>query len=168
MNHRQNSGVNSGHFLPGQPRPAGSGRREGTPNKQTMLIRAGLQSAIEALRGGNGENPVQAALRITHTLENMTAKRIEKFEDEAGNLPPAEFDRLIGAMKMAADVHLKLAEFAFPKLARLDYAGDAPPVAVQNRVKVTLKLGAEPPPWTTSNGGDDAVPVEQLVGPPPA
>jgi hypothetical protein len=130
-----------------------------------MVIRAGLQSALEVLRGGNGENPVQAALKVARTLENVTAKRIQEFEDEAGNLPPAEFDRLIGAMKIAADIHLKLAEFAFPKLARLDYAGDAPPVAVQNRVKVTVKLGAEPPPWITSHG-DDVVPVERL--PPPA
>jgi hypothetical protein len=109
-----------------------------------MLIRAGLQSALEALRGGNGENPVQAALRITHTLENMTAKRIEKFEDEAGNLPPAEFDRLIGAMKIAADIHLKLAEFAFPKLARIDVAGQPPPVPVQRKVRVTLHFPRPP------------------------
>jgi hypothetical protein len=116
----------------------GSGRQKGTPNKQTVLIRAGLLSALEALRGGNGKNPIQSALKIARTLENMTAMRREKFENEAGNLPPAEFDRLIGAMKIAADIHLRLADFAFPKLARIDRAGEVPPMRVQQNMVVTL------------------------------
>src|SRR5262245_658616 len=101
MPHHQSSGINSGQFLPGQPRPVGSGRQKGTPNKRTTLIHSGLKSAMETLREGNGENPVQAAVRIARTLEGMTAKRREKFEDETSNLPPAEFDRLVAAMKIA-------------------------------------------------------------------
>jgi hypothetical protein len=142
---RQSSGPNSGQFLPGHPRPVGSGRQKGTPNKQTVLIRAGLQSALEALRGGNGQNnPVQSALKIARTLEEMTVRRCEKFEDEAGNLPPAEFDRVIGAMKIAADIHLRLADFAFPKLARIDVAGEAPALPVQQKVIVTLNIPRPP------------------------
>src|SRR5262249_54268574 len=126
MSDHQSSGMNSGQFLPGQPRPVGSGRRRGTPNKRTLLTHAGLKSAMETLREGNGENPVQAAVRIARTLEGMTAKRREKFEDETSNLPPAEFDRLVAAMKIAADIHLRLADFAFPRLGRIDLAGEAP------------------------------------------
>ena len=144
MSDHQSSGFNSGQFLSGQPRPVGSGRKKGTPNKQTALIRAGLQGALEALRGGNGENPVQSVLKIARTLEDMTAKRLHRFEDEAGNLPPDEFDRLIGAMKIAADIQLKLAEFAFPRIARLDLAGDAPAIPAQQRF--VFKLNVQPPP----------------------
>jgi hypothetical protein len=107
-------------------------------------VRAGLQSAIETLRNGCGEDPVKAAFKIARTLEDMSAKRREKFQDEAGNLPADEFDRLIGTMKMAADIHLRLAEFAFPKLARIDMAGEAPSVPVQEKVIVTLNIPRPP------------------------
>jgi len=47
--------------------------------------------------------------------------------------PPAEFDRVIAALKIAADIHLRLADFAFPRLGRIDLAGEAPVPAQQGR-----------------------------------
>jgi hypothetical protein len=148
--------------------PRYGGRGPGTPNKATAVARAGLQSAIETLRNGDGEDPVKAAIEIARLLEEFAHRRIEALAVAVGQAPLAEFLAIRDTLKAAADIHLRLSEFAFPKLQRVDYAGDAPPVTVQNRVKVTVKLGAEPPPWTTSNGGDDAVPVEPPIGLPPA
>jgi hypothetical protein len=45
---------------------------------------------------------------------------------------------VIAALKIAADIHLRLADFAFPRLGRIDLAGEAPVPAQQ---KIVVKLG---------------------------
>jgi hypothetical protein len=143
MGDHQSTGVNAGQFRPGQPRPAGSGRQKGTLNRQTALVRAGLETAVQTLRDGtaeNFENPVQAAFKIARLIEGLTAKRLAHMQDAMGQLPKDEYDRLTTGLKVAADIHLKLAEFAFPKLARIDLAGEAPAVPVHQKTIVTLRI----------------------------
>jgi hypothetical protein len=125
----------------------GSGRAKGTQNRQTALRRAGIKNAIETLRTGEGEDPIAAAFKIAKLLEDMSAKRLEKFKNEVADLPPDEFARIQVGLIAAANLHVRLAEFAFPKLARVDHVGDAPSLAaVKNRMVVTLKLGDLPRP----------------------
>ena len=128
-------------WTPGMTRIPGSGRARGTPNRQTLLQRAAIKNAIETLR--TGEDPIAAAFKIAKFLEDMSAKRLEKFKNEIADLPPDEFARIQVGLIAAANLHVRLAEFAFPKLARVDHVGDAPSVA--NRMVVELKIGDGPP-----------------------
>jgi hypothetical protein len=134
-----------GQFLPGQPKPAGSGRQKGTANKQTALFRAGLKSAAETLLNGTGENPVEAAFKIAQFMEGLAAKRLAAVQDAMGQLPGDEFDRIITSLELAAKIHLKLAEFAFPKLKRIDDPGEAPTDTPECEI-VTLNI-PPPPAW---------------------
>jgi hypothetical protein len=140
MSAHQNSGFNNGQFLRGQPRPVGSGRKKGTPNKQTALIRSGLQSALEVLRGGNGDNPIEAAFGIAKLLQEISSKRLESLGGDIAKLAGPEFDRMRETLAAAAAIHLRLAEFAFPKLARIDLAGEAPAVLAQQKIVVKLNV----------------------------
>jgi hypothetical protein len=121
----------------------GSGRAKGTLNKQTALKRAGIKNAIETLRTAEGEDPIAAAFKIAKFLEDMSAKRLEKFKNEVADLPPDEFARIQVGLIAAANLHVRLAEFAFPKLARIL---DAPKVNLEKRMVVELKIGDLPPP----------------------
>jgi hypothetical protein len=141
-------------FVAGMERIPGSGRKPGTPNKSTALIKAGLQSAVETLRGGNGEDPIKAAFKIARLIEGATAKRLERFENDFANLPPEEFDCLMQAMVQAAKIHLGLAEFAFAKLSRQDIVGDAAQVTVENTFEFVLRTDSgRPPDWIRRNRG---------------
>jgi hypothetical protein len=95
----------SGQFLPGQPKPAGSGRQKGTANKQTALSRAGLKSAAEILLNGPGENPVEAALKIARFMEGLTGKRLAAVQDAMGQLPADEFDLIITSLNRVAKLY---------------------------------------------------------------
>ena len=131
-------------WTPGMTRIPGSGRARGTPNRQTLLQRAAIKNAIETLR--TGEDPIAAAFKIAKFLEDMSAKRLEKFKNEIADLPPDEFARIQVGLIAAANLHVRLAEFAFPKLARVDHVGDAPSVPTGHKMIVTLKIGDGPPP----------------------
>lgn len=137
-------------FVPGMQRVPGSGRKPGTPNRRTLLTRAGIRSAFETLRTNEGEDPIAAAFKIAKLLEHMSAKRLEKFKNEVADLPPDEFARIQVGLIAAANLHVRLAEFAFPKLARVDHVGDAPSVA--NRMVVELKIGDGPPTDRSGRG----------------
>jgi hypothetical protein len=76
-----------------------------------------LQSAIETLRNGGDDDPVKAAFNIAGFIEGLTAKRLERVQDAMSQLPAEEFDRVVESLNKAAQLHIKLAEFAFPKLA---------------------------------------------------
>jgi hypothetical protein len=127
-------------WMPGMARIPGSGRAKGTPNKRTALIRAGIKNAIETLRTGGGEDPIAAAFKIARFLEEMSAKRLEKFQNQIADLPPDEFARIQDGLIAAANLHVRLAEFAFPKLARVDHIGDAPSPAAIEKFKFVLRI----------------------------
>jgi hypothetical protein len=56
--------------------------------------------------------------------------------------------------KMTADAICSLMEFAYPKLARVDYAGDAPKM-VEDKMVVTLQITDTPPAFL--NGGPKTI-----------
>jgi hypothetical protein len=152
-------------WTPGMERIQGSGRAKGTPNKRTLLTRAGIRSAFETLRAGEGQDPLAAAFKIAKFLEDMSAKRLEKFKNEVADLPPHEFALIQDGLIAAANLNVRLAEFAFPKLSRVNYVGDAPTVNVDNRFVVELKIGAKrhAPPLAETNPVIDGT-VERQPG----
>jgi len=152
----------AGHFLPGYP-PSPSTNRRGIPNKNTRLIHAGLRSAIETLRNSvndRGElvdDPIKTAFRICRYLEGFTQKRIEALAVDIARLSGEEFDRIVHALEIAMNGQIRLAEFAYPKLQRIDHVGDAPAVAFENRIKVQVKIGgAALPPMVEANLVEEA------------
>lgn len=124
-------GLTSTSFVAGQERPPGSGRAPGTQNRRTALINAGLRSAVETLRHGDGPDPIASAFAIARLLEAMGDARTEALKNEIGSMAGAEFDRIVCTLKEAANIHLKLANYAFPKLRQHEYIGDAPRTIVQ-------------------------------------
>jgi hypothetical protein len=119
------------------------------------LVRAGLQSAIETLRNGGGDDPVKAAFKIARFLEDAAQSRIDALQTDIARMPASEFGLISNALNAAANIHLCLAEFAFPKLARIDVAGEAPPVPQH---KLVFKLNI---PRPQANIG----PIEHIADP---
>lgn len=134
-----------------------------------MAVRAGLKSALETLRAGEGEDPVAAAFKIAKFLEGMSARKLEALQQAIDKLTPEDFDRVRDTLVAAANIHIRLAEFAFPKLSRVDYVGDVPSgqqqqgeTRIENKYLFVLNIGDERPgrPVTIEHesqlGGNDA------------
>ena len=100
--------------------PVSPGRPAGVPNKLTELTRVSLRTALEILRNGGGENPVEASQKIARFLEGMSQKRIEQLATETGRMEGGEFDRIVNALYKAANIQLRLADYVFPKPGRID------------------------------------------------
>jgi hypothetical protein len=139
-------------FKLGDKKPAASGRKRGTPNRQTELVRAGVKSAIEICREG-GEDPISImvnAARFLHTVATAYAPRSKDGTDlreivSAMSREELEFMRRF--LTDAATIAHKAAEFGHAKLARIDYVGDRPqgPARVENTFEFVLNIGAEQP-----------------------
>jgi hypothetical protein len=71
---------------------------------------------------------------------------------------PEQRERLAKYAKMTVDAIAALMEFGYPKLARVDYAGDSPTVVDNSTMVVTLQITDQPPHLL--NGG----PQKQLEG----
>jgi len=130
-------------FQLGQPKPPGTGRAVGTPNKITTAM---IKAARDILCGDPERDPLAAAFRMAGVLEGMTQRRLANFGANAAQLPINEFKVLCDGIAAAADINLRCAEFARPKLRRVENYGDVPaagPVNVQNRVTVTLNIGQQ-------------------------
>jgi hypothetical protein len=158
-------------FRAGDAKPPGSGRAPGQPNRKTSLINAGLRSAIETLRHGDGPDPIAAAFKVAKFLEGMTQARLTKLATEIGALSGEEFDRVRETLKEAANIHLKLANYAFPKLRAHEYLGDAPTTIVQENKVVQFVL-VDPHAKTLNGhraaaGGDGGERVLDASGRPP-
>jgi hypothetical protein len=64
-------------------------------------------------------------------------------------LDPPTVERLVRLLLAAVDAAKVAMPYAYPRLAVVDHVGDAPAVPqVVNRVRVAVRLGAEPPAWT--------------------
>jgi hypothetical protein len=113
----------------------GSGRKAGVPDKRTMMLREGMQSALDLLRekdkDGNPLNP------ITYQKEINAILRAIIFLKAAGNVPAGERTAQLLAqrivrlpivqqrlmleyLKALQDGWYKLTQFAYPKLAQVD------------------------------------------------
>jgi hypothetical protein len=73
-------------------------------------------------------------------IQSLTAKRLEQVQDAMRQPSAEDYDRIIEGLSKAALLHIKLGEFAYPKLARLDIAGEAPTTPVSQRTSVTLRF----------------------------
>jgi hypothetical protein len=152
MPYRQISGKNSGQFLPGQPRPVGSGRRKGTPNKQTALVHAGVKAAIQTCREG-GMTPIEImceSARFIHAIADLA-------QDQKAELIQAmdrpTIDWVVDLLVKASDIAAKAAPFGFPRLAAIEHVGDPLSMPAKNKVVVTLKIGHVPRPAVSERHG---------------
>ena len=141
MAHHQSSGTNSGQFLPGQPRPAGSGRRKGTPNKQTALVRGGVRTAIQTCREG-GLTPIEIMIESARFIRGIADLAQDQKAELIQAMDRPTIDWIVDLLVKASDIAAKAAPFGFPRLAAIEH--DVP--AVKNNVVVTLKIGDGPPP----------------------
>src|SRR5262245_20467315 len=146
MPYGQNSGTNSGQFLPGQPRPVGSGRRKGTPNKQTALARAGVRTAIQTCREG-GLTPIEIMVESARFIRGIADLAQDQKAELIQAMDRPTIDWIVDLLVKATDIAAKAAPFGFPRLAAIEHVGDAPSLpAVKNKFVVTLKIGDGPPP----------------------
>jgi len=138
-------------FVPGMQRVPGSGRAKGTENRATALARARVRSAMETFR--DAPNLVK---EVTRFLQDIAAARTAGMTvEQIAALPREELMLLQSLLSEAAKIALKSMEFAYPKLHRIDYVGDAPNVAVQQKMTFKLRIGqGQPPqPVTTIHAG---------------
>ena len=126
-------------FVPGMPRVPGSGRKAGTPNRRTELMRKRVQSASTTFR----DSP-QLVQEVADFLRGVATARTKGMTPEQiAALPREELLLLQSFLTEAAHISLKAMEFSHPKPARID----APMINVANRTMVVeLKLGAGAPP----------------------
>ena len=122
-------------FFPGMRRVAGSGRKPGTPNRGTELMRKRVQSATATFR----DSP-QLVQEVANFLRGVaTARTAGMTPEPIAALPREELLLLQTFLTEAAHISLKAMEFSHPKPARID----APMINVANRTMVVeLKLGA--------------------------
>jgi len=106
--------------LDGTRPPPGKGRLPNSTTKNAELIRAGLRNALEILRNGQGENPIEAAQKIARFLEGLSQKRLESVAVAVGAMKGDEFDRVVNTLYKAAQIQLRLADYVFPKPGRID------------------------------------------------
>jgi hypothetical protein len=115
-------------FRLGDKKPSNSGRRKGVANKNTELVRSGMQTAVEICRSGDGPNPIgimMSAARLIDTLNEMRLRHLGGLDAVSQGMQE-QFDLMIDSLVKGAEVSAKVAPFAFPKLAAMDYVGDAP------------------------------------------
>jgi hypothetical protein len=129
-------------FFPGMRRVAGSGRKPGTPNRGTELMRKRVQSATATFR----DSP-QLVQEVANFLRGVATARTKGMTPEQiAALPREELALLQSFLVEAANIALKSMEYSYPKLARVDHIGEAPSVPTGHKVIVTLKLGDLPRP----------------------
>ena len=92
---------------------------------------------------------------VTSFLQDIAAARTAGMTiEQIAALPREELMLLQSLLSEAAKISLKSMEFSYPKLQRIDYAGDAPKVAVQKMtVKLRIGQGQPPQPVTTIHAG---------------
>jgi hypothetical protein len=132
-------------FKKGVPRPPNSGRKVGAVNKQTALVRAGVESAIETCRNG-GMTPVQIMMESARFIRGVAAMKTPAQKEMMANMPRDDLEFIVDMLVKASDIAAKAAEFAFPKLARVDYVGDVPNAStVENKMIFILNIGEGQP-----------------------
>lgn len=136
-------------FTTGKPRAKGAGRKEGTPNKSTELLKQGVKSAVEVIREG-GLPPLQIMVECSRFLRSVAVAFTPEIPENATpkqqreilrNIPRADLDLIRRFMETSTNIAYKAAEFGYPKLARIDYAGDVPSgPTIENKMVFTLNI----------------------------
>jgi hypothetical protein len=136
-------------FQPGQPKLAG--RKKGTPNKNTEMLRQGVKSAIEIVREG-GMHPVEILMEVSRFMHSvgvalapkggstgaLTAAVLEMAQTAEGR---RQLEMMRRFFETAANISYKAAEFGCAKLARIDYVADAPSTpTVKNKMIFRLNI----------------------------
>ena len=142
--------VSSTSFKPGNP-----GRPKGIVNAKTALARAGVQSAIETCREG-GLTPIQIMMESSRILHALGRHKGGADITTLMKLSAADLAVVVDLLVKASDIAKAAAQYAFPKLAHVDYVGDVPSAAyVENRMVVTLNI---PPP-----GSEHRTTVDDMI-----
>jgi hypothetical protein len=148
-------------FKLGDRKPAGSGRKRGTPNRQTELVRAGTRSAIQICQQ-DGDDPISIMVNASRFLNTVAAAFAPRAQSQAS---PAEIAAAVRAVEKgdlefmrrflvdAATIAHKAAEFGHPKLARIDNAGEIPGAQmVENKMVFVLNIDDGQRPGRPVNG----------------
>jgi len=129
-------------------KPPGSGRKKGTLNRQTVLAREGLKSAIEIVREASRFlRNVAVAFTPPMSADADPQVRSAAMAAAIKAMPKGDLELVRKFIVDAANVAYKAAEFGCAKLARIDYVGDAPqgPARVENTFEFVLNIGNERP-----------------------
>jgi hypothetical protein len=135
-------------FQPGQPKPPGSGRKKGTPDRRVLIAREGAKAAIAVLREFDF-NPIVFQTEINalmHQVAILRAAGDNAAAREGGTelariiarLPVRESRHVLEWLKEARDGYYKVSQFAYPKLAQVDIKDLAMEESVtgENRARV--------------------------------
>jgi hypothetical protein len=138
-------------FKLGDKKPEASGRKRGTPNRQSLLARAGVRSAIEICRQG-GDDPISIMMNAARFLNSVAAAYAPRAQEETDlreiirATPMKELEFVRRFLMDAATIAHKAAEFGHAKLQRIDWAGDAPAMAsVENKMVFVLNVDSTLP-----------------------
>jgi len=135
--------------------PPGKGRVKGTVLKTTQLTRVHIRTAVQILRNGEGENPIEAAQKIARFLEGLSKRRMDEIIARVTTLSGEEFDRVVNTLYKSANIQLRLADYVFPKPGRIDLPaqldGKGPPKTREELVKELQERGL--PAWVFGEDG---------------
>jgi hypothetical protein len=144
--------------MPGAPKPPGSGRKKGVRNKGTELVKAAAKSAVEIARNG-GKSPIEIVVEGSRFFTNLAAFGQSKLGRNALEIYEAlwthdrEREIIVDLVTRAIDASAKIAAYSYPRLAAIEWIGDAPSaVHNDNRVIITMNLGDGDGPQTVIDG----------------
>jgi hypothetical protein len=130
-------------FKKGVPRSPNAGRKPGVVNKATEALRANLKSAVEICRSGDGLDPVSLMLGGARILQSIAmaggAEKGAAWLWDQQNISRDDLDRVIGALNDSINAAAKVAQFGYPKLAAMEWLGDAP-VAQDSSTEIIVTL----------------------------
>lgn len=155
-----------------------SGRKPGTENKSTNLTRQNVRSALEILREDGKRGPIELMVdgaRFLSSIGALISKPDGRFKDEAGNVitdemrhlaamakqDPKTFDRMLDCVWKGIQAAALCAPFAYPRLASMEFVGDAPTTKVENTYVFQLETG-EPGEQAVEDSAEDALDLEAL------
>jgi hypothetical protein len=136
-------------FKKGMQKIAGSGRKKGQVSTKTVLARAGMQSAIQFLRDSAEKTPIEMMLDAAVFLDKVVDAEVgKKTIEEIAEMPDSKKEMLRKWVEAKASIARDLAEFAYPKLARVEVAGDAPTQTIEHRTIFVLSTERPGKPMT--------------------
>ena len=103
-------------FQKGEPRPLGAGRRKGSRNKGTELIKATAKTAVEIARNG-GKSPIEVVVETSRFLVNLGAFGQSKMGQDAKQIYEAlwshdrEREIIVGLLVQGAELAAKALPF---------------------------------------------------------
>lgn len=122
-------------FIKGQTRPAGAGRKKGTPNKVTVERAIGVESLERQAGRRLAVERMAEAMEYWFGIAGRNQPNLKGTKDKDGKDINPDAKLFVQAMKEGARLAEALAPYQTPKLQSTTLRTDAPPAPIELRVR---------------------------------